>query len=454
MDASDSIDPNDMAVKETSSAPYEPMDLPPLSTTIVHPPTPEFVMPFNIQFDRQLILKAMKKAADIDDLVTESLELKNLRALRKRGVTSGYWTEAQFNQNTKIAMDTMTHDDLNPPMTDSDSNDDLASLFNRPIKKPVAPSTALAAAKTVYFDSLIGPIDHVWLQPYHCPTYRQTLSLIKLPLFLGNRSVDTITAAQWCKNISNTFFVDVGVPLPDAVRLLRRCFPDDSRTAEFFTAHYNENPNISYDSFMRKFVPAFTDTGLVAITADRLFTIRQHHLPMWQFAAEHSNLWNRVNPGTTESAKVLDWTLRLNPACSIIFNKYIQRLREKHQLPSYQHALDHMEDKLRQKDTKVDTRVPQKIMYMGDPEATVMAITHPPLSTSEFTPCPLGCRYRKHRVNQKCPGLNVTCHRCNIKGHFKQSKICPMYGTKNDDLAKILAIAKDNLGQNNDNDLL
>ena len=167
--------------------------------------------------------------------------VSQLLQLQEEGINNGWWMDiAQFyeiQQQQSQNIQQMLHDlnmfsstsvhrpGLLPPPLLPSNNSSLqpVPLINFQTGAPNPAQTATPAlVSKVAFDFLIAKADQVWLNPYVSDKYHENIVHIKLPHFEGNRFRDKLSAVQWTISISQSLFLDAGVPLDDAVRILRR----------------------------------------------------------------------------------------------------------------------------------------------------------------------------------------------------------------------------------------
>lgn len=352
----------------------------------------------------------------------ETSQRAKLQKLGEKGVRLDWWSQERFDSEVQRQLDqTASSDQSSGAETDASYSWTEATKLTvgAPLsKKKGTPKTA--TLKLLPLDSLMDEKDQLWKNPRRSKHFNERLGHLTWPKFEGDRRLDKLSAVQWATEVSAMLFWDVGVPIEDALYLLRRCFPENSRTKDWHTAFLNKNVSPTFDMFMRGFVPAFTDPSQAAEDRADLLVLKQHSLAFWDFASKHRALWRKVNPDTTEEELVRNWECRLNDQCRDIFQEYLMKLRSDNKLPSYSHALDHMERKLKRKSAKA--------------QDTVFAIkqsdTRQDTRGEEWIACERGCRAKKHRKGQSCPASRRECNQCGETGHFRSSSLCPKFVAK------------------------
>ena len=287
-------------------------------------------------------------------------------------------------------------------------------------------TTTPANLKKVPFDLLVAQADQVWLTPFISDKWQDQLVHITLPLFLGDRFKDSLTAVQWAINVSQLLFMDVGMPVKDAIRWVRRCFPEKSRTKIWYARLLQEQPDIDYDHFIRHFVMTFETTADIADTRTQLFNLRQRSMSMAEFANSHAQLWWLAFPNSTERELVMNWEFRLNMQCTAIFQKYLSKLLEQNQSPTFDHALHHMERKLEDKagSTVALVSSQQNFKSQGRNWSGNRSRSVSNVIPDGWQSCNLGCYLGRHREGSLCAATKLKCFDCDEVGHFRTSILC------------------------------
>ena len=287
-------------------------------------------------------------------------------------------------------------------------------------------TTSPANLKKIPFDLLVAQADQVWLNPYISTKWQEQLVHITLPLFLGDRFKDSLTAVQWAINVSQLLFIDVGIPLREAIRVVRRCFPEKSRTKIWYARLIQQKPDVDFNDFIRLFVMTFETTADISETRTQLFNLRQRSMSIGEFANAHAQLWWLSFPNSTERELVMNWEFRLNTQCTSIFQKYLTKLLELNQSPTFDHALHHMEKKLEGKGVSsislISSQQHPRTQSQHWPTSRVGTSTN--VIPEGWEPCKLGCWMGRHREGQVCAATRLRCFTCDELGHFRTSVLC------------------------------
>lgn len=277
-------------------------------------------------------------------------------------------------------------------------------------------ATSQATVSKPALDTLIARADQTWLSPFTSAKWNDHLHSTVFPTFHGEAALDNKTVVQFTVAMADLFFRRLGVPLDHAVRTFRSCLPESSLSKIWYSTYLANNPDISFPEFIAAFVHKFLTDDDICRLHQQFDTFQQNQLSISDFAARHQRLYLQVNPTASEIAMVLDWKLRLNPRCQALFSKYLERLRRENMTPSYDHALTHLNRKLRDLDSNSGT------LFFTAP-----APTYTPTDQGAYAPCDRGCRYRRHLPGNTCPALmdDRVCHSCRQPGHFSGSKMCP-----------------------------
>lgn len=335
---------------------------------------------------------------------------RKLKKLRARGLSQQWWSEEQYEIESKLLMEASE-----PSSNSSESSEesDLSGPEDKRRKTNPVKGAKKATFKKLPLDVLMDRQDQTWLRPRRATNYMEMLVHRPLPIFHGDRDLDNTTAAEWAREVSAILFLDAGAPVEEGVYLIRRCFPESSRTMYWHSEFLAMHPEPTFGAFMKKFVPFFTDPGVKSDYENDLFHLRQNDLTFWQFAGKHSSLWRKVNPGADlEADMVRDWGHRLNSRCTQLFRAYLQKLRETNKKATYNHAIEYMDRKLKM--DKVD-------------KGAIFAVAKD-AATEAWVPCDLGCKFKRHRPGQNCPARNAKCHDCSEVGHFAGSPWCKKKG--------------------------
>lgn len=374
-------------------------DTPPVATT-----------PLHAQKKLLRILSRIHLANLKENGPEERRQKKRLKQLEEEGVESLWWTQEGFEKEKgALTFSSSEEDDSDIEEVEKSAGQGATASRKRQTM------TKDTVTKSLPFDQLIAPQDQCWLTPYRSSKYRTLLVHSPLTIFQGEPALDKTTVAQWARVTSDTLFKDVGAPLEEAVRLLGRCFPDSSRARIWYMKYTAARPEATFDEFIKAFVPAFTDPELVRRNRAALFNLRQLSLPFSAFAGQHAVLWYRVHPDAPEADMVLNWEMRLNSQCTPVFQKYLARVARDNLSPTFNHAVEHMDEKLQNR-------------AMAD---TIFTIVHDRTLTTgsekKMVECDKGCRRRRHEEGSECPAVTRKCIECGVVGHFRASKLCPMF---------------------------
>lgn len=367
-------------------------------------PPPIISTPLQASIKLVNILGSLQKASQGDNEPAKRRLQKKLKLLGEEGVQSHWWTQEGFDKEKDTLAGASSAEEAEEDPTPA--KEDLTS------KKRSTP-TKDTTVKSLPFDQLVAPQDQCWRNPYRSSKYRTLLVHSPLTEFTGEPKKDKTTVAQWARVTAVTLFKDVGAPLEESVRLVGRCFPDSSRARLWYSRFVERNPTATYEEFMHAFVPAFTDPELARKNRTDLFNLRQDTQPFSTFTYQHSVLWYLVNPNASEADMVKNWELRLNSRCTPIFQKYLTRVAKDNLNPTYNHAVEHMDEKISQ-------------LRGGERTDTIFTIipTRDETGGQKDQECERGCRRRRHPPGEECPAALRKCNACGVVGHYRPSKLC------------------------------
>lgn len=386
-------------------------------------------------------VEGVRRAVKRANKSKETSKREKLARLGEKGVRLNWWSQARFEYESQHQLD---RSDSSAHSSDSESSSKWTESTKMTSGKV---STTKAKAKTATLkvlplDSLMDEKDQLWKNPRRSKHFNERLGHLTWPKYEGDRRVDKLSVVQWATEVSAMLFWDVGVPVEDALFLLRRCFPENSRAKDWHTEFLNKHVSPTFDLFMCGFIPAFTDPGQAADDRADLLVLKQHSLAFWDFASKHRALWRKVNPDTTEEEMIRNWECRLNDQSRDIFQEYLVKLKSDNKLPSYSHAVDHMERKMKRKNARVqDTIFTINASFPAAPVAPPVAPSYSTCNTvftvtdtqgEEWVACLKGCKAKKHRPGQLCPATYRDCNVCGRQGHFRSSILCPKFGAKKD----------------------
>lgn len=373
------------------------------------------------------ILDRLRAANQEDDAPEEQRQQKRLKQLEIEGVESNWWTQEELDRQKGSLM----FDSSDDAAEDSEEAGDmvLPAVPTPVTNRKRATPTKDTVVKTLPFDQLLPRQDQCWLNPYRSTKYRMLLVHSPLTTFTGEPKQDKVTVAQWARVTAVTLFKDVGAPLEEAVRLVGRCFPDACRARLWYTKYTATYPDSTYAEFMHAFVPAFTDPEQARKNRADLFSLRQNTLPFSTFTYQHAVLWHLVNPNSSEGDMVRNWELRLNSQCTPVFQKYLTKVARDNRNPTYNHAVEHMDEKVSQRERATETVF------------TIVNTTSSGHKGPKMVECGRGCRRRRHAEGEECPAASRKCNECGVVGHFRTSKMCEKKQEK-DKQANMVALVK------------